>query len=163
MGIGGIDILNHSFRFIEEELLYILRKLLEMRLWTGTLWATYQEKPSEVALLIHHSHPHESFQKNPNDLRWHTFSISTSSCAKSQPYPKSPSVWVMPSLSEVDDTTTVREDSAGLNAYQGQDKTKLDKRSSIGMSLGAKAKAVEIDSRQLARDCLQVLGKKITN
>ncbi|KIJ23237.1 hypothetical protein M422DRAFT_39717 [Sphaerobolus stellatus SS14] len=53
----------------------------------------------------------------------------------------------MPSLSEIDDTTTVREDSAGLNAYQGQDKTKLDKRSSIGMSLGAKAKAVEIDSR----------------
>lgn len=37
-------------RYTEEELLYTLRKLLEIRLWPGTLWAAFQEQPSLVAV-----------------------------------------------------------------------------------------------------------------
>jgi hypothetical protein len=66
-------------------------------------------------------------------------------------------------MNEVDETTTVYEDSEGSHAYAGQNGvTKVDKRSSIGVSLGAKArtKVVEVNSRQLARECLLLLGKE---
>jgi hypothetical protein len=34
----------------EEELLYVLRKLLELRLWPGTFWAALSDRPSEYCL-----------------------------------------------------------------------------------------------------------------
>ncbi|EIN06524.1 hypothetical protein PUNSTDRAFT_90162 [Punctularia strigosozonata HHB-11173 SS5] len=37
-------------RVREEELLYVLRKLLELRLWTGTLWAALSDTPSTSCL-----------------------------------------------------------------------------------------------------------------
>ena len=33
----------------EEELLYMLHKLLELRLWPGSLWAALSEAPSKYA------------------------------------------------------------------------------------------------------------------
>jgi protein MON2 len=43
-------VLNPLVRPVEEELLCVLGKLLELRLWSGTLWAAFQERPSEVAV-----------------------------------------------------------------------------------------------------------------
>jgi hypothetical protein len=34
----------------EEELLYILRKLLDLQLWPGTLWAAFSDSPSSNAI-----------------------------------------------------------------------------------------------------------------
>jgi len=39
-----------SRRAREEELLYVLRKLLELRLWPGTFWAAMSDSPSEYYL-----------------------------------------------------------------------------------------------------------------
>lgn len=36
-------------RAVEEELIYVLRKLLELRLWPGTLWATLSSNPTQNA------------------------------------------------------------------------------------------------------------------
>lgn len=33
-------------RVREDELLYVLRKLLDLRLWPGTLWAAFSDAPS---------------------------------------------------------------------------------------------------------------------
>lgn len=35
-----------SLRVREDELLYVLRKLLDLRLWPGTLWAALSDAPS---------------------------------------------------------------------------------------------------------------------
>jgi hypothetical protein len=37
-------------RVVEEELLYVLRKLLELRLWPGTLWAALSNNPTQNAI-----------------------------------------------------------------------------------------------------------------
>lgn len=34
----------------EDELLYVLRKLLELRLWSGSLWAALSEQPTAFAV-----------------------------------------------------------------------------------------------------------------
>ena len=73
-----------------------------------------------------------------------------------------PSVWITPSIHEIDETTTVHEDLTGDKAYP-QNGDALDKTSSVGVTHGIKAKAVEVNSRQLARDCLMILGKEFGN
>ena len=35
------------FRAREEELIYVLRKLLALRLWPGSLWASLSDNPTE--------------------------------------------------------------------------------------------------------------------
>lgn len=35
-----------DYRAREDELLYVLRKILELRLWPGTLWAALSDAPS---------------------------------------------------------------------------------------------------------------------
>lgn len=40
----------NDIRAREDELLYVLRKLLELRLWPGTLWAALSESPSTHCL-----------------------------------------------------------------------------------------------------------------
>lgn len=151
-------------RYIEEELLYILRKLHNMRLWPGTLWAAFQDQPSEVAV----EQPALDISLPPSQLIpqavqrstvAHLFHFHSLLCDIATLPAQPPSVWVLPSINEVNETVTVDEDSAGSNAYP-QNGSPVDKRSSIGITLGAKAKAVEVNSRQLARDCLVVLGKE---
>ena len=44
---GGTDTIIRSR---EEELLYVLRKLLSLQLWAGTLWAALSQSPSEYAV-----------------------------------------------------------------------------------------------------------------
>ena len=34
----------------EHELLYVLRKLLDLRLWSGSLWAAMSDNPSEYCI-----------------------------------------------------------------------------------------------------------------
>jgi protein MON2 len=72
---------------------------------------------------------------------------------------KPPSAWVVPSISSVNETATVQEQPAGsaelLNeVYEA-------KRSSIGITLGGKVEAVEVNSRQLSRDCLIAIGREL--
>jgi hypothetical protein len=38
------------YRTREEELIYILRRMLSMQLWTGSLWASRSETPSQFAM-----------------------------------------------------------------------------------------------------------------
>ena len=62
---------NNLPRSREEELLYVLRKLLNLHLWPGTLWAALSSSPSQYAVhqprmysLPHlYSHSHPSLQR----------------------------------------------------------------------------------------------------
>ena len=38
-----------SYRSREEELIYVLRKLLSLKLWPGSLWAALSESPSKYS------------------------------------------------------------------------------------------------------------------
>lgn len=41
------DKINYFNRAREEELIYVLRKLLSLRLWPGSLWASLSDNPTE--------------------------------------------------------------------------------------------------------------------
>ena len=49
--------LNTWCRAREEELLYVLHKLLELRLWRGSLWASLSRIPLEYATYERSAHP----------------------------------------------------------------------------------------------------------
>jgi hypothetical protein len=44
--IKFIDREMKNLRVREDELIYVLRKLLDLRLWPGTLWAAFSDAPS---------------------------------------------------------------------------------------------------------------------
>lgn len=61
-------------------------------------------------------------------------------------------------MNEVGETTTVfSTEQPPIHGHA------LDKRSSIGTTLAGKVKPVEFNSRQLARDCLLLIGKELGN
>jgi len=149
-------------RYTEEELLYTLRKLLEIRLWPGTLWAAFQEQPSLVAVeqpplnitLPPSQLIPQAIQRSPVAHLFHFYSL----LCEIATLPRSPATaWAIPSVNEIDEKTTVFSPEP-IDAGHT-----LDKRSSIGTTLAGKVKPVEFNSRQLARDCLLLIGKELGN
>lgn len=72
---------------------------------------------------------------------------------------KPPSAWVAPSIGNVGETVTVLEQAAGSAELHSE--APEPKHSSIGVTLSGKAEAVEVNSRQLSRDCLIVIGREL--
>lgn len=70
-----------------------------------------------------------------------------------------PSAWVVPSIGNVHETVTVQEQPTGTTEPVSDD-SEL-KRPSIGVTLGGKVEAIEVNSRQLSRDCLIVIGREL--
>jgi hypothetical protein len=74
---------------------------------------------------------------------------------------KPPSAWVVPSISSVDETTTVQELSTATGNIHTDDRPFPLRRGSVGVSLGGKVEAVEVDSRGLSRECLIAIGREL--
>ncbi|GJJ14425.1 hypothetical protein Clacol_008689 [Clathrus columnatus] len=142
-------------RHIEEELLYVLRKLLETKLWSGTLWAALQEKPSEVANVqpafdLSLSLPEIMQLTAQRSTMAHLFHFYPVLLEIAVLPNKPATLWMMPSLSDVGETTTIEVQGVSSKASF----------SHIGVNLGGKAEAVEVDSRKLAGECLALIGKE---
>jgi len=121
----------------EDELLYVLRKLHELRLWPGSLWAAFSDKPTEFCV----EQPAIDSSLSPSLLIAdavkrssvaHLFHFYPVLCEIASIPRKTPSTWVVAQPS-----------------------------SPSGQNGGDVAKAVELDARVLARECLKEVGKEM--
>ncbi|KZP24026.1 hypothetical protein FIBSPDRAFT_785328 [Athelia psychrophila] len=135
----------------EDELLYVLRKLLELRLWHGTLWAAMSDAPSTHCL----QQPAIDSTLPPAELIQD--SVKRSSVAHlfqlyhvlgdiaSIPR-KTPLGWVM-----AEPASPTSPSAKGVAAASS---------GTIGVS-PQKGDVVELDARLLARDCLRAIGQEM--
>ncbi|KAJ7242359.1 hypothetical protein B0H12DRAFT_1132442 [Mycena haematopus] len=119
----------------EDELLYVLRKLLELRLWPGSFWAAMSEQPSSFAV----EQPAIDASLSPSLLIAdavkrssiaHLFHFYPVLCEIASIPRKTPSTWVL-------------------------QRAAADKGSS------SEDEAIELDARILARECLKEVGKEM--
>ena len=163
-----------SHRAREDELLYILRKLLELRLWPGTLWAAMSDAPSthcvqqpgESSCSRGLTHIHFSLltaidsSLPPSELIAdavkrssvaHLFRFYHDLCNIASIPRKTPSAWIMaeaPSPSSSSPSPGGEHDDADAS------------RGKIGTSV-SNGKALELDARSLARECLKTIGQEL--
>ncbi|KAJ6523337.1 hypothetical protein B0H19DRAFT_1201883 [Mycena capillaripes] len=119
----------------EDELLYVLRKLLELRLWPGSFWAALSEEPSSFAV----EQPAIDASLSPSLLIAdavkrssvaHLFHFYPVLCEIVSVPRKTPSTWV---LSRAADKNSSPE----------------------------REEAIELDARVLARECLKEVGREM--
>ncbi|KAI1793675.1 hypothetical protein LXA43DRAFT_971708 [Ganoderma leucocontextum] len=128
----------------EEELLYVLRKLLALRLWRGTLWAALSDAPSKYCI----EQPGMDQSLPPSTLiadaikrstKAHLFHIYPVLCEIVSIPRKPPTVWVLP----------------------GSRSSSHDPRGSLNEESSSSVPAVELDARTLAKDCLKEVGREL--
>ncbi|KAG1761397.1 hypothetical protein EDD22DRAFT_954038 [Suillus occidentalis] len=134
----------------EDELLYVLRKVLGLRLWSGTLWAALSESPSKFS----DSQPTVDVTLSPSALIAdvvkrspvaHIFYFYSVLCEIASIPRKTPSAWVITSFSPPGTNQKKRDNSLQPHiddVEEGGD-------------------ATEVDARTLARKALQVLWKEM--
>ncbi|KAG2050060.1 hypothetical protein BDR06DRAFT_960556 [Suillus hirtellus] len=134
----------------EEELLYVLRKVLDLQLWSGTLWAALSESPSKFS----DSQPAVDVGLSPSALIAdvvkrssvaHIFYFYSVLCEIASIPRKTPSTWVI-ATSSPPETNQERRGNV-LRHHIG--------------ALEEGGDAIEIDARTLARKALQILGKEM--
>ncbi|KAH9847754.1 hypothetical protein C2E23DRAFT_740985 [Lenzites betulinus] len=141
----------------EEELLYVLRKLLALKLWPGTLWAALSDSPSTYAV----EQPHVDQSLPPSELiadavkrstKAHLFHFYPILCEIVAVPRKTPTAWVM--------------SSAPRTASSPREATASDARNSMSLADVAKGAAseghaVELDARALVKECLKEVGREL--
>lgn len=124
-------------RVREEELIYVLRKLLEMKLWPGVLWAAFSDAPSKYCV----EQPPVPADASPSELisdsikrssKAHLFHFYDVLCEIAAIPRKTPTAWV----------TTSK--SGGADGVESE-----------------KEAVREFDARGLARECLREIGKEM--
>lgn len=132
-------------RFREEELLYVLRKLLHLRLWPGTLWAALSSSPSQYAV----EQPLIETSLSPKGLitdavrrssKAHLFYFYHIFCEIASLPRKTPSAW----LSSHSEHHACEGESRIVQEEQEKSKD-----------------FVELDARTLARECLKAIGEEM--
>ena len=154
-------------RVREDELLYVLRKLLDLRLWTGTLWAAFSDAPSansvsppglyslsfrslvsdtDILQAVDPSLPPSALVADVvrRSSVAHLFYFYPVLCEIASIPRKTPAAWVSVA------SPSVGGRDAGEKGVQGR----------IGVP-EADGKVVEVDARALAKECLKVLGKEM--
>jgi len=138
----------------EEELLYVLRGLLQLRLWPGSLWAALSSTPSEYsaeqpaidASLSPSALVADAIKRSTKAHLFHFYSIFCEIVAIPR---KTPSAWMMSKTSDEDQV----KDAAGAKSIAKWD--------SVRSTEANEGKVVELDAKQLARDCLKELSEEM--
>ncbi|KAF7416059.1 hypothetical protein PC9H_002319 [Pleurotus ostreatus] len=147
----------------EEELLYILRKLLDLSLWPASLWAAFAEEPTRCCTET----PPIDTTLPPSELVAdavkrstvaHLFHMYDLLCDIAAIPRKPPSTWVSipqaksasSSVGRIPMPTTTSPSSIS----QLGETTRASKLSRGGA-------VVEMDARTLARECLKIIGKEL--
>ncbi|KAI0338792.1 hypothetical protein BDW22DRAFT_1362507 [Trametopsis cervina] len=135
----------------EEELLYVLRSLLRLRIWAGSLWAALSSSPSEYSS----EQPPIDSSLSPSELiadavkrstKAHLFHFYTLFCEIVAIPRKTPSAWIMSPTSD-----SQNENSLG-------DSSRIERWDPTLAIDATEGKVVELDARQLAKDCLKELA-----
>ncbi|KAG8801542.1 hypothetical protein FRC17_006613 [Serendipita sp. 399] len=121
----------------EEEVLYVLNKLLRLRLWTGSLWASRSDTPSKFASSLPELTKSTDVQERARDLAYRSQRAHLFYCynllLRVATASKSATAWLPEKLFAPDTTPDAPES----------------------------AQYVHYDSRKLATACLQVLGQEM--
>ncbi|KAI0933226.1 hypothetical protein AcV7_004756 [Taiwanofungus camphoratus] len=143
-------------RIREEELLYVLRKLLTLSLWPGTLWAALSESPSKYGV----DQPDIDPSLKPSELvadavkrspKAHLFHFYPVFCEIVSIPHKTPVAWVI---------TNAPRRSLSSSASP-EDARKSFSWSEVTTGEVNEGRAVEVDARTLAKECLRELGKEM--
>ena len=151
----------HSAR--EEELLYVLRKLLGLRLWSGSLWAAFSEAPSRYCLdlpgNVRRTAPHDTTidlftvidqtlgapsliaDAIKRSTKAHLFHFYPILCEIVAIPRKTPTAWVM--------------ESPKTKVKHGPSKTV------VAAADTNEGEAVALDARALVKECLQEIGREM--
>ncbi|KAI0824392.1 hypothetical protein BC628DRAFT_1379334 [Trametes gibbosa] len=141
----------------EEELLYVLRKLLALKLWPGTLWAALSGSPSTYAV----EQPHIDQSLPPSDLiadavkrskKAHLFHFYPILCDIVAVPRKTPTAWVMSSA------TRAASSPRGATASDARNSVSL---ADVARGSVSEGHAVELDARALVRECLKEVGREL--
>ncbi|TFY71218.1 hypothetical protein EVG20_g1792 [Dentipellis fragilis] len=146
-------------RVREEELVYILHKLQELKLWPGSLWAALSDDPSKYSLQQSSATAIDPLLP-PQELiadtvkrssRAHLFHLYTIICEIASVPHKAPSAWIMmndvhPPLPMPGSST----DSSGMSM-----KSRV-----VQQKLGSN-QLVKMDAQLLALGCLKEIGKEM--
>ncbi|TFY62206.1 hypothetical protein EVJ58_g4016 [Rhodofomes roseus] len=137
----------------EEELLYVLQKLLRLQLWPGTLWAALSDVPSqycvdqpaidqslEPAQLIA-----DAVKRSPKAHLFHFYPVL---CEIVSIPRRTPSAWISPEALSLTNST--------LSPLGGS--TGSDRRANGVVEHG---RPVELDARSLVKECLKEVGKEM--
>jgi hypothetical protein len=153
---------NDRDRYREEELLYVLRKLLNLQLWPGTLWAALSSSPSQYAVQqpciyppprhlpsLTPTFPVIETSLDPKSLitdavrrssKAHLFHFYHIFCEIASLPRKTPSAWL----------SSPPEHTAG----DGRSRIAQEENERMGDFM-------EFDARTLARECLKAIGQEM--
>ncbi|KAF8057511.1 hypothetical protein FPV67DRAFT_1527758 [Lyophyllum atratum] len=132
----------------EHELLYVLQKLLELKLWPGSLWAGLSDDPTQYAVDQPAIDTSQSLSQVISDAVKrssvaHLFHFYPVLCEIASIPRKTPCAWVIPTqASSTEPAVVVNGDTDTHTGFGGSD-------------------AVELDARTLARACLKEVGKEM--
>ncbi|KAF8656137.1 hypothetical protein AX16_002739 [Volvariella volvacea WC 439] len=152
----------------EDEVLYVLRKLLELKLWQGSLWAALSDNPTKYAT-----------EQPPIDTTLTPTSALISDAIKRSPvahlfhfYPMFCEIAALPrrtplSVLSASSSATIFEVQIGRGGELAEGVGSPGslgggRRSSSSEKAGGNGgKVVELDARNLARECLKIIGKEM--
>ncbi|KAF8311099.1 hypothetical protein DL93DRAFT_1519713 [Clavulina sp. PMI_390] len=152
-------------RIREEELLYCLQKLADLRTWSGCLWAALSDDPTAASrslpVIDPSLPPHElitdATRRSPKAHLFHFYTLLYEIATVPR---ASPSAWVLPSSSSsvssmsfsrpLTPPASLKSKAISTSAPAGN-----------GDKISASLDAVEVDARQLAKLCLREIGMEI--
>ncbi|KAL7278295.1 hypothetical protein ACG7TL_008271 [Trametes sanguinea] len=141
----------------EEELLYVLRKLLSLSLWPGTLWAALSDSPSSYCTQL----PDLDQSLSPSELiadavkrstKAHLFHFYPILCEIVSIPRKTPSAWVM---------SAAPRSIAGTSEATSADVRRSMSWSDVASGMVKEGHAVELDARMLVKECLREVGREL--
>ncbi|KAH7925996.1 hypothetical protein BV22DRAFT_1111998 [Leucogyrophana mollusca] len=155
-------------RVREDELLYVLRKLLDLRLWPGTLWAALSDSPSKHSSSQPGEYPRSNLLTGSNSLISSTFiyiavdpSLPPSALVADVVRRSSVAhlFYFYPVLCEIGSIPRRTPSAWVISPSPSHDEQ--SPRPRIGVADTEAGKVVEVDARALTRECLRVLGQEM--
>ncbi|KAF8151507.1 hypothetical protein B0H34DRAFT_664561 [Crassisporium funariophilum] len=142
----------------EEELIYVLRKLLELRLWSGSLWASLSDNPTLHCLKQPGIAPTpgalvaDSVKRSTIGHLFHFYPVL---CEITSIPRLSPTLWVSPRSTP---SNGHRKPNGKSHGGHGSLTNNTPNQTKSNPSEGG---AVELDARVLARNCLKEIGREL--
>ncbi|KAF8874390.1 hypothetical protein CPB84DRAFT_1817905 [Gymnopilus junonius] len=140
----------------EEELLYVLRKILDLRLWSGSLWAALSEDPSKYC--VNQPSKDIPIPETPQELV--ADSVKRSTVAHLfHFYPVLCEIGSIPRRSPSDIQGS--GDLASLHAKDARTLVEVNGKVAHDKENGKESDLAHLDARKLAQECLKAVGKEL--
>ncbi|CAL1702898.1 unnamed protein product [Somion occarium] len=146
-------------RIREEELLYVLRKLLELRLWPGILWAALSDSPTNYCIeqppIEQSLEPSklisDAVKRSAKAHLFHLYPVLSEIVATPR---KTPTAWVMTHARK-----TASRDAS--NAAKPEEVRKSIAWNDVTSGAVDEARAIELDARAVVKECLKEIGREM--